>query len=141
MGAAIALRAAAEGSAVNALVLESPMVDLDEAMAVWFRNRRFPFPRLLARLVTRRAGRLAGVSLTRPRPGDVAPRVSCPVLIIHGSDDTLVTTGEARRLADAFTNPPRFIEVTGAGHTDVVAVGGDVLLEQVMKFLDETATE
>ena len=42
MGAAIAVRAAAEDSRIQALVLESPMVDLDLAMAAWFRNRRFP---------------------------------------------------------------------------------------------------
>src|SRR5436190_1367383 len=70
MGAAIALRAAAENPVVRALVLESPMVDLDEAVAVWLRKRRLPFPRPLARLITRRAGRLAGVSLTRPRALD-----------------------------------------------------------------------
>ena len=45
MGAAIAIRAAAEDQRIKALVLESPMVDLDAAMAVWFRKRRFPSPR------------------------------------------------------------------------------------------------
>jgi uncharacterized protein len=137
MGAAIALRAAAEGLAITALVLESPMVDLDEAVAVWLRKRRLPFPRQLARLITQRAGRLAGVSLTRPRALELAPRVCCPVLIIHGSDDTLVTTPEVRKLASAFPNEPLFIEVRGAGHGDVVAVGGDSLLEEVGVFVSQ----
>ena len=137
MGAAIAVRAAAEDSRIQALVLESPMVDLDLAMAAWFRNRRFPCAHLLARLVTRRTGRLAGVSLTRPRPLEVAPRVHCPVLIVHGSDDTLVTSRAARRLAAAFPNPPGFVEVPGAGHADVVAIGGDALLERILQFLQE----
>ena len=44
MGAAIAVRAAALDSRIRALVLESPMVSLDDAMAVWFRKRRAPFP-------------------------------------------------------------------------------------------------
>ena len=47
MGAAIAVRAAAEDSRIQALVLESPMVDLDLAMAAWFRNHRFPCAHLL----------------------------------------------------------------------------------------------
>jgi len=139
MGAAIAVRAAAEDSRIQALVLESPIVDLDLAMAAWFRNRGFPWAHLLARLVTRRAGRLAGVSLTRPRPLEVAPRVHCPVLIVHGSNDTLVTSREARRLAAAFPNPPGFIEVSGAGHADVVTIGGDALLERILQFLREAA--
>ena len=137
MGAAIAVRAAAADSRIQALVLESPMVDLDLAMAAWFRNRRFPCAHLLARLVTRRAGRLAGVSLTRPRPLEVAPRVHCPVLIVHGSDDTLVTSREVRRLAAAFPSPPACIEVPGAGHADVIAIGGDALMERIVQFLQE----
>jgi pimeloyl-ACP methyl ester carboxylesterase len=140
MGAAIALRAAAEGPVVAALILESPIVDLDEAVAVWLRKRRLPFPRLLAGLITRRAGRIAGVSLTRPRALELASRVSCPVLIIHGSDDTLVTESEVRRLAAAFPIGPRVIEVPGAGHGDVIAVGGTVVMEEVMMFLDRDAT-
>jgi alpha-beta hydrolase superfamily lysophospholipase len=135
MGAAVALRAAAEGTRIKALILESPMVDLDDSVAAWFRKRRFPFPLLLARLVTSRGGALAGVSLTSPGPIDLAPQVRCPVLIVHGSDDTLVQGDEARRLADAFPSPPRFIEVPGAGHTDVVQIGGDEVLEQIARFL------
>jgi pimeloyl-ACP methyl ester carboxylesterase len=137
MGAAIALRAAAEDPRVRALVLESPMVDLDEALAVWFRKRRLPFAHLLARLVTARASKLAGVSLIRPRPLDLAPRVQCPVLILHGADDSLVSSSLARRLAEAFPGAPRFIEVPGAGHADVITIGGEPVLEQVMRFLGE----
>jgi len=140
MGAAIALRAAAESSVVTALILESPMVDLDEAVAVWLRNRRLPFRRQLARLITRRAGRIAGISLTRPRALDLAPRVSSRVLIIHGGNDTLVTEPAVRKLAAAFPNEPRFIEVPGAGHGDVIAVGGQAVIEEVMMFLDRAAT-
>ncbi len=137
MGAAIAVRAAAEDPRIQALVLESPMVDLNLAMAAWFRNHRFPWAHLLARLVTRRAGRLAGVSLTRPAPLAAAARVHCPVLIVHGSNDTLVTSRQARGLAAALPNPHGFIEITGAGHADVVAIGGDALLERIVEFLQE----
>jgi pimeloyl-ACP methyl ester carboxylesterase len=140
MGAAIALRAAADDLRIRALVLESPMVDLDEAVAVWFRKRRLLFPRFLARLVTRRAGRLAGVSLTRPNAFEIAPRVYCPVLILHGSDDTLVLEDDARRLAALLPTAARFINVSGAGHGDVLAIGGDSLLEAVMDFLGQIAT-
>jgi hypothetical protein len=53
------------------------------------------------------------------------------------ADDTLVTSREARRLAAAFPNPPGFIEVPGAGHADVVAIGGDALLDRILQFLRE----
>lgn len=141
MGAAIAARAAALDPRVRALILESPMVDLDEAMAVWFRKRRAPLPRLLARLATRRAGRIAGVSLTRPRPIEFASRVHRPALIIHGTDDTLIPTAEVKRFAAALALPPRVIEVPGAGHADVIAIGGESLLEQVTLFLRDISTK
>ena len=138
MGAAIAIRAAALDSRIRALILESPMVSLDDAMAVWFRRRRAPFPGLLARLVTRRAGRLAGVSLTRPRPLELAPQVRCPVLIVHGAEDMLVTIRDARRLAAVFPNPAPIVEVPGAGHTDVIAIGGEPVLKQLVQFLRDS---
>lgn len=136
MGAAIALRAASRDERIRALVLESPMLDLDDAMTVWFRKRRFPLPGVMARLVTRRASSLAGISLTRPTAIEVAPQVRCPVLILHGREDTLVRLDEVRRLVAAFPKPARLIEVPGAGHADVVAIGGDSLAGEIFGFLD-----
>jgi len=138
MGAAIAIRAAVLDSRVQALILESPMVSLNDAMGVWFRKRRAPFPWLLSRLVTHRAGKLAGVSLTRPRPIDLAAQVRCPVLIVHGADDTLVAGRDVRRLAAAFRNPASLVEVPGAGHSDAIAIGGQTMLRQLVQFLKDS---
>ena len=42
------------------------------------------------------------------------------------TDDTLVPGRDARRLADSVSAAlPRIIEVPGAGHTDVIAIGGE----------------
>ena len=140
MGAAVALRAAAEDARIGALVLEAPYHDLEAAITVMVRRSRLPWPRLVARLVARRAEALAGVSLTRPRPLDLAPRVTVPALIVHGSKDTLVALADARRLADAFPVPASFIEVEGARHTDILDVGGEPLLDRIAAYLD-AATE
>ncbi|MFO0887882.1 MAG: alpha/beta fold hydrolase [Isosphaeraceae bacterium] len=137
MGAAIAVRAAAQDPRIRAVILESPMIDLVEAMAVWFRKRRFPLPRLFARVVIRRASGIAGVSLARPTALETAPRVHCPALILHGDRDALVRTDQVRRLAESFPIPAPSIEVAGAGHTDVVTLGGEALLSQVTEFLRE----
>jgi competence protein ComEC len=139
MGAAIAMRTAAAEPALAALVLESPMVDLDVSMALVLGRRMIPFPKLMARLVTRRAGKLAGVPIHRPRPIDSARKVTCPTLILHGTNDTVVSIDEARRLATAFPAPPYWIEVPDARHTDVVDKGGEELLDRIAEFLNETA--
>jgi alpha-beta hydrolase superfamily lysophospholipase len=136
MGAAIAMRAAVADRRVAALVLESPMVDLDTSVAALLRKRGLRFTRILAGLITRRAGRIAGVPLRRPRPLDVAPRVTCPTLIVHGADDWLVPHTDVRRLADAFSTPPHRIEIPGAGHSNVVGTGGQELVDRIAEFLD-----
>jgi competence protein ComEC len=139
MGAGIALRTAAAEPRLAALVLESPMVDLGVSIVKVLRRRRLPFPNLLASLIACRAGKLAGVPIHRPRPIDLAPDVTCPTLIVHGTNDTIVTLNEARRLADAFAKQPRWFEVPDARHTDVVDKGGAELLDRIAAFLDEAA--
>ena len=137
MGAAIALRTAATEPGLAAVVLESPMVDLVVSMSLVLRRRRIPFPRFMARLVTRSAGKIAGVPIHAPRPIDSAPNSHLPALILHGTNDTIVAIEEARRLADAFTAMPHWIEIPDARHTDVVDKGGDELLDQIAAFLDQ----
>ncbi len=141
MGAAIALRAAAEDPRLVALVLESPMVDLETSMAIVLGRRRLPCAKLLARLITGRASKLAGVPVHRPRPIDSAPCVACPTLIVHGTNDTLVSIEEARRLARAFASEPHWIEVPDARHTDVIDKGGEPLLDRIAGILEEVTTE
>jgi pimeloyl-ACP methyl ester carboxylesterase len=58
-----------------------------------------------------------------------------PTLVIHGAADTLVPLADARRLAVAFPNPAPLIEVPGAGHSNVIDVGGPDLLERIAAFL------
>lgn len=136
MGAAIAMRAAERDGRIAALVLESPMVDLDRSVARLLRKRGLRATGFLARLITSRAGRLAGVALRRPRPLDVAARLKCPALILHGTDDWLVPADEVRRLAESFPQPPARIEIPLAGHSNVIATGGDELIAVVAEFLD-----
>ena len=138
MGAAIALRAAALDSRTVALVLEAPMVDLVASTAAVLRRRRLPFPKILARLSRPSRGQTGRHADRSARPGAKRPRrVRCPTAIIHGTDDSIVPIQEARRLADAFPSPPRWFEVQGAKHIDVVDVGGEPLLEQVAAVLEK----
>ena len=138
MGAAVAIRAAAADPRIGALVLEGPYLALVSAVAAWL--RRLWLPTALAGALVRRAEARAGVAMARPRPIELAPEVAIPTLILHGVDDPVVPRAEARRLASAFRLPAALIEVEGARHTDVVAVGGDELLGRVAGWLDEAAS-
>jgi uncharacterized protein len=45
--------------------------------------------------------------------------ISCPTLLIHGREDTLVPVGHSQRLYDALTAPKTLCIIDGAGHNDV----------------------
>jgi alpha-beta hydrolase superfamily lysophospholipase len=136
MGAGIAIRSAVADPRIRALVFEAPYVDLDDAIVAALKGYRVPFARFLARRISRRAARLAGVSLTRPRPIDLAPEVRVPVLIVHGANDWLIPLAEAKRLAATVTPPAEVVEVPNAGHANAIDVGGVPLIEQIAGFLD-----
>ncbi len=139
MGAAVALRATVEHVTdhIDALVLEAPFLDLKATLTSILKRRNVPIPTVFAALILRRARRLTGVPLSKPRPIDLAQYVDTPVLVVHGSIDKLIPIADAQRLARAFPRAAECLEVPGAGHGDVVDVGGDALLEQVALFLEE----
>lgn len=69
--------------------------------------------------------------------------VTCPVLVIHGTTDTIVPLSFGRRLFDAA--PPTssqsvaksFAELRGAGHNDILYVARDEYRSAVRSFLDQ----
>lgn len=64
------------------------------------------------------------------------PEISCPILIVHGTEDDLVPPAMAGELAAAAKGKVKRYSVAGAGHNDVFEVGGVELLDQIEKFLD-----
>jgi competence protein ComEC len=140
MGAAIALRTAALDHRPVAMILESPLIDINATTALVLRKRHIPFPGLLAWIIIRRAGRLVGMPLDQPRSIECAALTDCLTLIVHGQNDTLVRATDASQLANAFSPPACWIEVPGAKHPDVVERGGDDLLARIAAFLDEAAS-
>lgn len=50
-----------------------------------------------------------------------AKSVSCPALLIHGEQDTLIPAVQAKKVADAMQRPPRWVLLPNAGHNDLLA--------------------
>ena len=103
MGAAVAIRLAAETSSPLGMALVAPFASLRDVAGLFY-------PRLTwgGRLVGNRYNSLALVE-----------RIGCPLIILHGSDDALVPAGQGRKLCDAAREPKRFAEITGADHEDI----------------------
>ncbi|QIZ71116.1 alpha/beta hydrolase [Oxynema aestuarii] len=61
-------------------------------------------------------------------------QVTCPVLVIHGREDTVIPFAHGRRLWEAAPEPKLFLAVDGAGHNDVIEVAGDRIAEAWQQF-------
>ncbi len=60
--------------------------------------------------------------------------ITIPLLIIHGTDDSIVPLRLARRLFDAANEPKEFYEIAGADHNDTYFVGRTPYFEKIADF-------
>lgn len=116
LGAAAALYLAARRP-VGGVVLESPFVT---AFRVLTRVPIFPFDKFdnLSRI----------------------GRVRAPLLIIHGTADSVVPTWHGRRLFQAAPEPKQAWWVEGADHNDLMLVAGKAYFERLREFANEVAS-
>ena len=63
-------------------------------------------------------------------------RVRAPILIVHGTRDETVPFSMGQRLFAAAPEPKFFFPVQGAGHNDVIEIGGDGLVDCLKSFLE-----
>jgi len=63
-------------------------------------------------------------------------QVQAPILIVHGTRDETVPFSMGQRLFTAAPEPKFFFPVEGAGHNDVMEIGGDQLLQRFQSFLN-----
>lgn len=67
------------------------------------------------------------------------PQVSCPLLVIHGEADKLIPCSHGRKLIEAATvSDKRFLGIPGAGHDDLMEVGGHVVEDAIREFVIRT---
>jgi len=61
-------------------------------------------------------------------------RVRCPVLIIHGTQDTVIAPWHGRKLFDAANQPKQLVMVPGADHNDLNFVAGASYFQTLQAF-------
>jgi len=62
-------------------------------------------------------------------------QVSAPILVVHGMRDQVVPFSMGKKLYQAAPEPRAFFAVVGAGHDDVLAVGGEPYLRRLRDFI------
>jgi uncharacterized protein len=68
---------------------------------------------------------------TLGRIGEIRSRL----LVIHGTADEIVPFEMGRRLHEGAREPKSFLEIPGAGHNDLYAVGGETYRSALLRFL------
>jgi fermentation-respiration switch protein FrsA (DUF1100 family) len=119
LGTAVVLQLATEVPP-RALILESPFTS-----AVAMGQRAFPW--LPVRWIMR--NRFASIEKIRRYHG--------PLLIVHGTQDTLIPFTMGQTLFDHANEPKRFYAVAGADHNDVAVTGGRLYIQAIDDFLRE----
>jgi fermentation-respiration switch protein FrsA (DUF1100 family) len=62
-------------------------------------------------------------------------QINSPLLVIAGSNDTIIPVGQSRRLFDAAREPKRLVIVEGADHNDESVSAGPEVVAAVTSFL------
>lgn len=116
LGAAVALDLAIKEN-VAGLIMESPFVTAFRAVT---RIPIFPFDEF---------NNLQKIT-----------KLTCPLLIIHGTDDRIVSFWHGKKLLQMANVPKQYFWVTNAGHNDVLPTAGNEYwqaLDGFVKMLDE----
>src|SRR5262249_7880760 len=121
LGAAVALPLALEVPP-RALILESPFTS-----AIEVGQRAFPW--LPVRWIMR--NRFASI--------EKIGRYHRPLLIIHGTQDTVIPFAMGQTLFARANAPKRFYAVPGADHNEVAVMGGRSYMQAIDAFLREVA--
>ncbi len=108
---------------VAGLIVDSAFTTLDEiASAAYPFLPGFVFRRLRGHFDTRSAIR----------------DVTAPILVIHGTEDRLVPTWMGRELYEAARAPRQWYPIEGAGHNDMLLVGGEAYFDRISSFVRES---
>lgn len=140
MGAAIAIQAAAIEPRIAAVVAEASFTDL-RTISVDYQKRLTKLPwKFLRNVAISRTMEYAHFKARFVSPLKDIKRISCPLLFVHGTEDTNVKTEYSRMLFDNAREPKELFLVEGANHTNIMEVGGTLFQDKVAGFFTQTLT-
>lgn len=129
VGAAAVLLSASRRNDLVAVVSIAAFAHPEQLMRRWFASRRVPYwP--LAWSINRALERVIGASFNDIAPVNTVARASCPVLLVHGRQDTVVPLADAHRIWRQGSQPNvTLIECDGThiGFTDADGVTRAIL--------------
>ncbi len=138
MGAAVALQVAALDRRVAAVVAESGFATL-RSIFDDYQKRMIKLPwHYLRNLVIRRSERIAHFRANDVSPLEAVRTIAVPLLIIHGTADTLIDFRYSVNVYEQAREPKELWLIPGARHNDIIEVGGEEYRRRVLEFFDRT---
>jgi fermentation-respiration switch protein FrsA (DUF1100 family) len=141
MGAAVAILVAAAAPSVRAVVADSPFASIRDVLTNVYQRRRLP-PRFLLELSDVINRWRYGYQFEAVRPLDVVAHIAPrPLLIIHGSADTLIPVEQGERLYAAAGEPKELWIVEGAIHCGAYFLDRPAYVQRVAEFFNRALSE
>jgi len=126
LGGAVAIELAINHPAAGGLIIEATFTSIADLARQIPKYRVFP----LDLIVHQRFDSINKVS-----------RLQVPVLYLHGTADRLVPPEMSRELYRHTASAKQLKFITGGGHNNSAAVGGDDYLEAVQNFIEKQTVE
>lgn len=135
MGAATSILVAADEPRVARVVADSPFADMHGVIEAAARGRHLP-PVPLVGLVDRITGWRYGYRFGDVQPLDVVARIAPrPLLILHGTEDSVIPVEHSRRLAAAAGPGCELCIVEGVDHCGAYFADRPGYIDRVVAFL------
>jgi len=141
MGAAIALQVAGSNPAVSAVWADSPFASLRRITEEYVRQvTRLPDMVLSPVIWTtiRMANYRGKFDLELVNPLSVAASITCPVYMVHGTGDLLISPEHSKNIYSALNHKKEIWLVEGARHARAVGHSKNEYAERITKFFRES---
>ena len=75
----------------------------------------------LTGIISRVCENFGGAELSKVKPGEWATNVHTPVMVVHGTEDSLISLDSGKNLYRAYASEnKRWVEVAGATHQNIL---------------------
>ncbi len=121
MGGSFAIHSAATDTQLwHRLVIISTFDELESIIEGRLRTKVGPAAPVILPILRKIISIRNGPDLSKVRPIDQAPEITCPTLIVHGTHDELIPESRSHELFDALQTQKSYLSVPGANHANVL---------------------
>ncbi len=137
LGGAVAFQTLAIDNRIKFGIIESTFSNLDQVVqnyALHFAGFNIP---PITRYMLKRAGVIANFPPTEIDLPTMGRQINQPVLMVHGTHDRRIDINNSHKnLQSLRSKQKRLLEIEGAGHLNVWAIGGDEYFHEVFNFIN-----